>query len=151
MTTQEIKNQLESFETAECGLFHETVLIDKSTGKPIKNIIGDEAHYERVQLCPANIRNKRLGCAHSKANHNFFNLIAVLKTEDENIIQGNKNIEALFQKIYMLDHEKGDLEKDLVETDDKESVQTKIETCISNHSEIIQTLKQEKNQLIKLI
>ncbi len=152
----EIKQELSTFVTVQCGLYHEKVALNPETKMPIITQIDSEVACTRVQLCPANLRSKRLGCAHSFANDNFNKLINELESENSEITELQAKIKQIILKIYMLDHEKGNLEKDHAKSvmfhssnkSQQENIQTKIEQCLAQHFILISELESTKNKIL---
>lgn len=155
MTIKDIKQNIEAFELVPCGLKHELVKLDADSKRPIKHSISDKNQYQRIELCSLSDRNKRLGCAHSASNARFNRLIDQLETDDDIVIELQKNINAVIFKIYMLDHKKGDLEKEYAICLDKnittQKIKEQLNECITLHKTYINNLKDLKNSLITLI
>lgn len=85
MTNKEILKELSTFETSQCGMYDENILMDPETHLPVKNITSSEHQNLRVKLCPVEIRSKRLGCAHSISNKRFMDLVNRLDFNNEAI------------------------------------------------------------------
>lgn len=111
MTLLEIKEALIKFEVVQCGMYHEKVAIDQDTLLPIKVNNGIEEIYQRVNLCNAELRRWRLGCAHTSANDHFLNLICTIPNQNQTVEQIQQSYHILIGKICELDHQKGNLEK----------------------------------------
>ena len=129
--------------------------MDAQTGQPIIKSSSIESYYERVPLCEITVRSKRLGCAHSSSNNNFLHLIDELKTDDQEIVKLKREISDLIIQIYALDHKKGDLEKELVDSlsiDDVKIMQVRVKVklaeCIQSHRKLIDELNTHRTNLI---
>ncbi|MDG5490029.1 hypothetical protein [Psychroserpens sp. SPM9] len=104
---------LRSFQIVQCQMHHEKVATDQRN-HPKYNLQDGVIVFNRVNLCDAKLRNKRLGCAHSKANLNFE---TVLDTLISNLPQCKHQMSTLksefksvVTKIYALDHRVGHIE-----------------------------------------
>lgn len=155
MTRQEIKQKLEAFELVQCGLKHELVKLDLGTKLPIKLTSSQDTEYQRISLCQLTDRQKRLGCAHSSSNAHFNRLIDALQTENLEIKTIQKKINNQIFNIYMLDHKKGDLEKEYAICLDNQlttqSTKQQLKECIALHRTYMDNLKSLKNELITSI
>ncbi|MXV17047.1 ABC transporter C-terminal domain-containing protein [Hufsiella ginkgonis] len=71
--------------------------------------------FKRLGFCDRAARNYRLGCAHTMANARFNWLIDQLVKR--NLVTGllalQQEVDELVGRIYLLDHRKGDLEKQM--------------------------------------
>ncbi|MDX2361512.1 MAG: hypothetical protein QNK23_11950 [Crocinitomicaceae bacterium] len=156
MNILEIKEQLATFKVVQCDLFHETVKLDPQTGTPIEKQSSDGMYLERVQLCDMGLRKERLGCAHSSSNNRFNNLISDIQSNDPKVNQLQEDINGVILKIYKLDHEKGDLEKEYALSKKAqdgqkvltEEVQVNIDACNEKHRGYLKELQELKNSLI---
>lgn len=155
MTILQIKNKIEQFQVIKCDMYHEKVKVDAQTGHPIMKSSTIESYYERVPLCEITVRSKRLGCAHSSSNNNFLHLIDEINTDDQEIVKLKKEISDLIIQIYALDHKKGDLEKELMDSLSNDevkkmqiNVKEKLADCILAHRKLMDELKILKTNLI---
>jgi len=57
----QILETIQSFQIVQCQMHHKKVLTD-SDENPIHNILDDTLVFDRVNLCDATLRSKRLGC-----------------------------------------------------------------------------------------
>lgn len=131
-----LREQLVLFRTASCRLVHEQI-----GGITVANSSDGAAssyHFQRSGLCRPESRKMLLGCAHTSANDRFCKLI------DKAFVSGllNETISpaVIFNEIiiaiYKLDHERGDLEKELAIA------------RYNNHHETIRSLEQQLGELI---
>jgi len=159
MTLSEIKQNLNGFQFVHCGLSHEAVLLDRKSNLPVKNEISDENIYKRVDLCSLIDRKQRLGCAHSSANDTFNKLIDELPEKDFIIEKFRKQFNELIFQIYMLDHKKGNLEKNFAEAIDpsnscelsSSNIQKELDACKHTHSIHIDQLSEIRSCIIQRI
>ncbi|WP_452223300.1 hypothetical protein [Lacinutrix chionoecetis] len=113
---EELLQKLQKFQVVKCGLHHEKVALDINSN-PIYKQNDDAIIFSRVKLCAIKDRNIRLGCAHSISNSNFIKILDELKNiipeKSNKIICFKNEINQAINKIYFLDHEKGQLEHNL--------------------------------------
>jgi len=159
MTLSEIKEKLNEFQFINCGLRHEQVLLDTATILPVLGGAIDPPTYMRVNLCNIEDRRKRLGCAHSPSNDSFNRLLDQIPGDDDVIAQLQKQFNEVVLKIYVLDHQKGDLEKSIAEATDTrltndlsaDEIQQEIASCISAHGSEIDSLRNINASIIDRI
>jgi hypothetical protein len=123
MELQKRHNQLRSLREeiatlciVKCRMSHERVVRDGESGLPVICRF-PEGSYQRVGLCTAEIRAKRLGCSHTSARIKLDDAIKKLATS----YRGNNAASLLFSSelvwlnnaIHLLDHRKGEAEKSL--------------------------------------
>ena len=155
MTILQIQKKIKQFQVVKCDMYHEKIKLDIKTGQPILKETSNGSSYERVNLCGVVQRSKRLGCAHSSSNNSFLNLIDGLKTNNQEIINIKKRISDLILQIYTLDHKKGELEKELVISNNLDDVKEKtikvqeaLTDSVLTHRKIMDELKMLKTKLI---
>ena len=147
---QSLKSQLSQFKTFDCKLKHEEVInIEFNTGtdysgKPL------ELSCERIGFCNKAYRNSNISCAHTIAAINFkkiFNEIIIVTDYkgDDLLIQ---SMDELLCKIYLLDIEKGSLEKQHAYAKFNELpalqsalIEEKITNAVNTHSNYVQELE----------
>ncbi len=111
-TLIELKEKSAAYCTVSCRLIHEQVVEipvnDVSAETDMEKLI-----VKRKGFCNREQRKKFLGCAHTRANDEFIHLAediyktGFLKTEKPPSVI----LKDIFMKIYMLDQQKGTLEK----------------------------------------
>ena len=156
----QILETIQSFKIVQCQMHHEKVLTD-SEENPIHNLLDDSLVFDRVNLCDATLRSKRLGCAHSGANLNFERVLEQLETalpQCTNQISGFKNeFKLLITKIYTTDHKVGHLEHDLAlcklnsNTYGKDNLEQSLRLLKIDHRELMNLLSKIKTDIEKLI
>ncbi|MGD8781527.1 MAG: hypothetical protein PVH88_21495 [Ignavibacteria bacterium] len=66
-----LKEKINNLEIVECRMVHEKVKFDEN-----KNPIRLNAeNFRRNLLCPAHIRNNRIGCGHTMVRSHLLNII----------------------------------------------------------------------------
>jgi len=100
-----IKTELERYQTAYCGLKHERVV-------HLSSLEGTKC-VKRYGLCDRSTRRYQLGCAHTKANHEFCRLILSIVEQLPGAQTLAEELDQLFSYIYITDIAKGALEKQL--------------------------------------
>ncbi|WP_298900283.1 hypothetical protein [uncultured Psychroserpens sp.] len=108
--------KIQEFQVIKCNMHHERVVFNANR-KPVYRKTANEYFFDRVNLCDAKLRKQRLGCAHSSVNQNFAKVIddlaQQLPKKAQQILRFKKQCNNIVNKIYQLDHEKGQLEHDL--------------------------------------
>lgn len=107
-----LREKIATFCTVSCRLIHEQVIeITDSDYSGEEEL--DKLMVKRKGFCNRDQRKKFLGCAHTRANDEFIHLAdevyitGLFKTENPPSV----TLKDIFMKIYILDQEKGALEK----------------------------------------
>ena len=156
MTIVEIQQKIASFQVVPCQLHHEIVQLDVNTQQPVKSGTIESPNYQRVSFCPKEIRKKRLGCAHSYANESFMETLNQLPKKDHVIEDLKTQMDEVICKIFVLDHQKGELEKDWAkaleaknnDTIIQSELQQQIATCIEQHTQVMTQLSALKERVV---
>lgn len=151
----QLRNELSAFQTVSCRLMHEQVqhFIDES--------IPDDADVEQLRVkrkgfCNAGMRRNWLGCAHTTANDTFVRLadsiyntcILKMATHPSNTIND------LIMKIYLADHEKGEMEKRKAFAQHQQrpeeviSIQCALQEIVARHQAAIDVLEQLRSEIM---
>jgi hypothetical protein len=97
-------------------MHHEKVLAN-TDDRPIHHSLDNALVFDRVHLCVRSLRNKRLGCAHSRVNLNFERILEQLEIAVPQcmtqIFNYKNEFKSLIIKMYALDHKVGHLEHDI--------------------------------------
>ncbi|WP_157717089.1 hypothetical protein [Formosa sp. Hel1_31_208] len=113
---QSIYENIEQLQVVKCGMFHEGVAINPD-GTPKYSTMDSVTVFDRLPLCTHELRNVRLGCAHSGVNVKFEStldkLIALMPHKSEIISSLKTSFSATITKIYTTDHQMGHLEHQL--------------------------------------
>jgi len=145
-----LKTELEKFRTFNCKLKHETII--GTFPNDSIDIAGNnlEPIIDRLGFCKHNFRSVTINCAHTTAGFKFKNLIETISDHIENF-QGELYISSadrLLCEIYLLDHKRGSLEKELAfykltnNTDvERERIQGEISHLVNNHSNLVAELE----------
>lgn len=145
-----LKDKLSALQIVSCGMVHEQAKsIKEDTLTPHADI--DALGVVRRGLCNNAQRRNFLGCAHTVANDNFTNITNELFSLGifPHAQSPTENIKQIVFSIYMLDHEKGILEKRLAlakhlqHTEEEHVLQQTINEVVSRHQVAINSLKQE--------
>ncbi|NCI49463.1 hypothetical protein GWC95_05980 [Sediminibacterium roseum] len=148
--------ELSAYQVVSCALMHEEVteIIGHLEGE-VEDLAS--LHVKRKGFCNVNARRKLLGCAHSKANDAFGKLAN--SVYDAGVIhmadRPSQTVDDLVMKIYLLDHEKGRMEKCLAVAKEKkqageiEDAQLQLQRMITRHRTILKELEQFQHALIK--
>ncbi|MCL7754225.1 hypothetical protein MPF13_10670 [Polaribacter sp. Z022] len=159
MILNQIKKELNEFEIFKCEMYHEKVKTNSITKLPIKKCVDGKDVFIRVKLCNINLRQKRLGCAHSSVNLRFNALLDKIKVDTNKVNKIKIKFNQTINNIYLLDHKKGNLEKEYanlllrnnIDLNKKHNLQNKIEDCVLIHNNYLNTLSLLKVELIKII
>ncbi|SKA18423.1 hypothetical protein [Sediminibacterium ginsengisoli] len=132
----QLREQLVLFRTVSCRLAHEQI-----SGITACNGADEDAssyHFQRDGLCRPELRKMTLGCAHTGANDRFCQLIdkAFATGLLNATISPSLTLNEIIVAIYKMDHEKGDLEKELAIA------------RYNNHHETIRALEHELAELV---
>lgn len=149
---------LKTFQTFSCGLMHEQV--QELRAETITDECDiDEVRAVRKGFCDAAMRRRTLGCAHSIANFNFSSLAD--KAYDMGLLQGALPpaalIDTLVAQIYLMDHEKGRVEKEKAlavlrqDTTEMRRTENAIRDIITRHGHAVAELEQLRCDMIQQI
>ncbi len=105
----ESREQLTRLKAIDCRMAHERVLIDRRTRLPIAGTV-PEIEFERVGLCAVAKRFKNPACSYTMARYPIENPLNVLDERGE-YGEWRAEFNNLNNTIHLLDHEKGELEK----------------------------------------
>lgn len=110
---------------------------------------------KRLSLCPKNVRDGRLGCAHASSNFHFQEYLNELSELNAEFRPYEKNLNSLLTAVYSLDHQKGKLEKKLAirlsEGKTTARIKRQIQEAVSQHNELMEQLRQLKQNIIDLL
>ena len=117
-----VQERISNLEGVKCHLTHERVRFDKDTKLPIPHSL-DECSFQRLNLCPMEIRTKRLACGHTDVR-NFLKEVLYSMTnykefDHDEILNLYNDLEKLDNEICALDHRKGFAEMDYAVKIDK--------------------------------
>ena len=151
----QLKDKLSKFQTVSCRLMHEQVqeLLDHSvTGDADL----DQLTAKRKGFCNTTMRRISLGCAHTSANDSFAALAdAVYETGiSQTDSRPSAAINELVVKIYLIDHEKGIMEKRKAVAQHQQlvaeipGIQEAINEIISRHQTVVDQLEKFRCDII---
>ena len=108
----ELYEKIRNLKSVKCRLTHERVQIDQTSKLPIAKNIG-EIVYDRIGFCRPEIRNERISCGHTMAHLSLLEAVEILESEGKITDDLRIELDNLTNRIYQLDHKKGDAEKHL--------------------------------------
>ena len=139
MNADELKNfialnkKIANLKAVKCRLTHERVKFDAETNLPVAESL-PELGYERVGLCPPEIRSERLACGHTMARYLLEDALSILAENGVETDDLKTGLDEATCRIHSLDHEKGFADKHLAQMIEKKYVQPE-----NDFSEQIQT------------
>ncbi|WP_158996388.1 hypothetical protein [Mucilaginibacter sp. L196] len=147
---QALKTQLAQYKTFDCKLRHENI-IDVGSSEGIDSMdLPLEPIVNRVGFCNHSFRSVAISCAHTTAALKFKNLIGKISQQVE-IPQNDlliKTFDDLLCEIYLLDHKKGNLEKEYAFVEfydksgvDREEIKLEINKVGEQHSKLVAALE----------
>lgn len=110
--------QLSGFRTLQCAQSHEKIVEIVKVDRESNELEHDDHPGWRLEirgLCSKELRNATIGCSHSMAPINYNRIVNGL-IEQQIISEASvplQEINNLIHRIYLMDHEKGRLEKQL--------------------------------------
>ena len=156
----QILETVQSFQIAQCQMYHEKVVTDVDAN-PIHNLLDDAIVFNRVNLCDATHRKKRLGCAHSGVNLNFERVLEQLETAlpqcKSQISEFKNEFKLVVTEIYALDHKVGNLEHDIAvcqlkfDTYGKDKLEHSLRLIKIEHKQLMNQLSEIKSDIEQLI
>jgi hypothetical protein len=141
-----IKEEMSRYHTAACGLIHEKVMLPKNSMPAEEDPSVMQPGFPRLGFCNASDRQWRLTCAHTMAAARFNRLLDQLAgtglVEEGRVHSGKIN--ALLTEIYLLDHQKGNVEKDYAvlrrqsaPAPELQATRNKLNEIILRHSDLV--------------
>ncbi len=107
----ESREQLKRLKVIHCRMAHERVLIDRKSRLPVAGTLPD-VEFERIGLCDAAKRFENPACSHTMARYPIENTLNILDERGE-YSEWRAELNDLNNTIHLLDHEKGEVEKQL--------------------------------------
>lgn len=105
----ESREQLKRLKAICCRMAHERVLIDRDSQLPVAGS-APEMEFERAGLCGIDKRLGNPACSHTMARYPLENALNILDKLGE-YDEWRAELNNLINTIHLLDHEKGELEK----------------------------------------
>jgi hypothetical protein len=148
------REKLSAYQTVSCKLMHEQVT-QLNEDSITADIDLDQLRVIRKGFCNASLRRRSLGCAHTMANDMFVRL--VISVYETGILQTTSSpsvINDLVLKIYLIDHEKGRIEKRKalvqLQKDSQEliNIQNALLDIISRHQNAIDELEKVRQDIM---
>jgi hypothetical protein len=127
------------YHTAACELIHEKVMLPKNSMSAEEDDSVMQPGFPRLGFCNASDRQWRLTCAHTMAAARFNRLLDQLAGTglvEADKIQSEK-INALLTEIYLLDHQKGNVEKDYAVLRQQSAPASELQSARDTLNEII--------------
>lgn len=144
---------MKEFTVVNCGMVHERVKIDN--GNSIIYKTDDGYDCKRLSLCPKKVQDIRLGCAHTSSNFRFQNYLDMLCELYNNFEIYKDKLNSLLMAVFKLDHQKGELEKQLAIhlSEDKKTagIKRQIQEAVSQHNELMEQLRELKQNIFALL
>ncbi|MGS2727608.1 hypothetical protein ACU8DI_13445 [Psychroserpens sp. BH13MA-6] len=155
-----LQKTFQKFQVVSCQLHHERVALN-AQNKPRFKQLDRTITFDRIPLCPKNLRSHRLGCAHSKVNIDFDRLLEqlleALPKQQEMITSFKQTFNQLIACIYELDHKKGQLEHDLAlselhsDGNQTNELQKDMNIVLIKHQESMDALELLRSDIERLI
>ena len=108
----QIRKELENFEFIHCGMAHEKIQRESDGISPLHDCAADHG-LKRVTYCNAQVRSRRMGCAHTTARIKFLEILdKVPKTglSSEKVEAWKQQVSDLDFAIIQVDQRKSDSE-----------------------------------------
>lgn len=111
-----MREKISNLSIVKCRMAHERVVLNADNGLPVSCRFS-KSSYQRVGLCTPEVRGARLGCSHSSARIQLDDAINLLYMAcEETSASGSLlrlELAGLNNAIHLLDHRKGEAEKQL--------------------------------------
>ncbi len=161
----ESREQLTRLKAIDCRMAHERVLIDRKTQLPVAGTV-PEIEFQRVGLCNSAKRFKNPACSHTMARYPIENALNLLEHCGK---YGDWRAEFndLNNTIHLLDHEKGEAEKqsariikrireteqikDRFLTEEQALIKKQIAAIERQHSFCVEKIEKLKNNILAAI
>ena len=113
-----LRDEIAAMRVVKCRMSHEQVVMDDASGLP-KTCRFAESGYRRIGLCAPEVRAKSLGCSHTSARITLQDAISTLGSSNgeqaPDLSQMRDELVWLDNAIHLLDHRKGEAEKQFAE------------------------------------
>ncbi|MDY6949184.1 MAG: hypothetical protein SXG53_26115 [Pseudomonadota bacterium] len=143
-----VRQQLAGYRVAQCALAHERVV------SLSRNAYGTSPDHPGWQIglkgfCDSSTRLERLGCAHTRANDHYRNLVSKLIKAGiaDGLVAPLAEIDATIMAIYRTDHEKGSLDKRCAvlreqgKTPELQEAERKLNAVLATHFKLVERLE----------
>jgi hypothetical protein len=145
------------YHTAACELIHEKVMLPKNSMPAEEDTSVMQPGFPRLGFCNASDRQWRLTCAHTMAAARFNRLLDQLAgtglVEAERI--QSEKVNALLTEIYLLDHQKGNVEKDYAvlrrqsaPAPELQSAREKLNAIIHQHTILVRQVEALREEIL---
>lgn len=153
----EIKEEMSRYHAAACELIHEKVMLAKNSMPAEDDPSVTQPGLPRLGFCNASDRQWRLTCAHTMAASRFNRLLGQLA--DTGLVEADRiqfeKINALLTEIYLLDHQKGNVEKDYAvlrqqsaSTPELQSTREKLNQIIRQHTILVRQVEALREEIL---
>ncbi|MDQ6477212.1 hypothetical protein [Dyadobacter sp. LHD-138] len=155
----EIGKSIGDFRIVRCGLNHEKLVSDKTSGLPVFYDLDGQKVFSTIGFCQREDRSEFLQCAHSTAWYRFVHCLNELKSTDygNDLYLPIEEVKETMLRIFELDHVKSALEKRkavlLYEQGDEtiDEMDQKLAQCLEHHSRYVGTLEIQKEMILESI
>lgn len=155
----EIRKSIGDFRIVFCGLNHEKLVKDKTSGLPVYYDLDGQKIFSTIGFCHRKDRGEFLQCAHSNAWYSFVGCLNELKSTDygNDLYLPIEEVKETMLRIFELDHVKSTLEKRkailLYEQGDEAIDETdqQLTQCLEQHSGYVRTLEIQKEMILESI
>ncbi|HEY0066009.1 MAG TPA: hypothetical protein VGB46_01560 [Flavisolibacter sp.] len=152
-----IKEEMSRYHTAACELIHEKVMLPKNSMPAEDDPSVTQPGFPRLGFCNASDRQWRLTCAHTMAAASFNRLLGRLA--DTGLLEAGRiqseKINALLTEIYLLDHQKGNVEKDYAvlrqqsaPAPELQSTREKLNEIIRQHTILVRQVEALRGEIL---
>ncbi len=106
-TLQSLRDQVAALQVIRCRMVHERVRVED--GVVLRATHGGR-ELVRMGLCSPEVRGRNLACGHTMARYILFDAARALGAAHEPLL---RELESVSDAIHILDHQKGDAERQL--------------------------------------
>ena len=115
-TLQSLRDRIASLQVTRCRMSHERVRIENGAVLRVSRG-GTEQSLVRVGLCSPEVRARNLACGHTMARYVLLDAVGALHAAgclpDDAHDELREALESVCNNIHLLDHQKGDAEREL--------------------------------------
>ena len=155
----ELRKSIRNFRIVFCGLNHETLVMDNTSGLPVFFDLDGQKIFSTIGFCHRKNRDEFLQCAHSTASYRFVEFLNVLRSmaDVSDLYLPREEIKETMLRIFELDHVKSALEKRkaiLLYEQGNELIQEtdyKLSECLEQHSNYVHKLEMQRKLILESI
>ena len=142
----ELRRRIATLQASACGMAHERIVAGPD-GRPVPNPMSSSG-YRRPGICPAELRNRHIGCSHTTARYILRQAVELLGDGDDLLAE----LSRLENAISLLDHRRYDAESrraDAVSAgSDAQAAEREIAALVAEHRDHVEAAARLREEVL---